>query len=213
LPEPGGTPRPEQPSLIALQRIEPEALSVLPDRSDNGAPDGVLRGHFSCGWTTSVTDCDEQMVRPRVRHRAYRRSFVLRWNGGDGASMLRSSILRVLGLMRRAMRGACCHRLSVGREDRESSGKCAMRGTWGSSGPWPLCGCASAPPPPQPFRFQPGRSHRVATGARAGPAGMAVAAGLRKAGLYRWPAVCKPGRYRLPDDLAPSRSPRREDQR
>src|SRR5690348_14376359 len=31
----------------------------------------------------------------------------------------------------------------------------------------------------------------------------------KNAGLYRLPAVCKPGRYRLPDDLAWSRSSRR----
>jgi hypothetical protein len=37
-PSQAGAPGPEQPSLIALQRIEPGALNALPDRSDNGAP-------------------------------------------------------------------------------------------------------------------------------------------------------------------------------
>jgi len=27
------------------------------------ARDGEFRGHFPCGWTASVTDCDEQVVR------------------------------------------------------------------------------------------------------------------------------------------------------
>lgn len=37
---------PEQPSLIALHRIEPEALNALPDRSDNGAQTEDSAGTF-----------------------------------------------------------------------------------------------------------------------------------------------------------------------
>jgi hypothetical protein len=163
-------------------RQRPDRDSSLPERRNTpgSAPTALHRCHTqqaaqNGGYLRFRPDRRElqNVTSFLAQLRADRRLFVLRWNGGDGASMLRSSnsARSRPGATRHARRllPHATYLLGVRTGSYPGSALCVALGVAQGLDPCADAPVHLAPRSPSGTGFQPGRSHRVATGARAGP--------------------------------------------